>query len=335
MSNVPNWSRQPQPRPPSLKPRRVRGGVKLQSSEPPGSGSWTAARIVRLLEQAAEGSRLKEGLEYAKLGQTTRLNFDPGSITASVQGRVDRAYRTSLSLSTFNESKWESVVQAMSDQAVYAAKLLAGELPASIEDLFAPMGLRLFPAEPTDMTPACTCGDEQKWCKHACCIGYLLAERLAGDPFLMILLRGLPGDDLLEKIRQRRVVAGAVGGSVPVYAARVPGVSDMPSRPLEQCLENFWDAGTELNELDLQLEKPRVNHPLLRRLGPSPFQDGTARGGQPGVPRFPLVGLLATCYELISEATLRDASSEVPPPLTGPDHAQSQGDDATDTDHAS
>jgi uncharacterized Zn finger protein len=295
----------------------VRGGVKLHSAEPPGTGSWAAARIVRLLESAAEGARLKEGLEYAKLGQTLRMNYDPGSITASVQGRVDRAYRTSLALTTFNESKWESVVQAMSDQAVYAAKLLAGELPASIEDLFAPMQLRLFPAEPADMTPACTCGDEQKWCKHACCIGYLLAERLATDPFLMILLRGLPGEDLLEKIRQRRVVAGAVGGTVPVYAARVPGVSDMPSRPLDQCIENFWDGGSELGQIDLQLERPQVNHPLLRRLGPSPFQDGAARAGQPATPRFPLVGLLATCFELISEATLRDAATDTgsaPPP---------------------
>lgn len=304
----------PHPRPPSLKPRRVRGGVKLHSDQPPGSGSWAAARLIRLLEQAAEGARLVEGLEYAKIGQTARMNFEHGAITATVQGRIDKPYRVSLAMSTYSESQWTGVVQAMSDQAMYAAKLLAGELPASIEDLFAPVGLRLFPAEPGDLTPACTCGDEQRWCKHVCCITYLLAERFATDPFLIFLLRGIPGDDLLEKIRQRRAIAGAIGGTVPVYAARVPGVSDSSSPTLEETAEHFWEAGPELEQLDAPLEKPQVTHPLLRRLGPSPFQDPKGAAGS-GAPKFPLVGLLATCYEMVTEATLREAEGEVLPDL--------------------
>jgi len=35
---------------------------------------------------------------------------------------------------------------------------------------------------------------------------------------------------------------------------------------------------------------------LLRRLGPSPFPEG----------RFPLIGLMATCYQLIGEAAIRE-----------------------------
>lgn len=302
----------PHPRPPSLKPRRVRGGVRLHSDQPPGSGSWAAARLVRLLESVAEGARLVEGLEYAKLGQTARMNFDQGMITATVQGRIDKPYRASLSMSTYSEAQWIGVVQAMSDQAMYAAKLLAGELPASIEDLFAPVGLKLFPSEPADLTPACTCGDEQRWCKHICCMTYLLAEKFAGDPFLIFLLRGIPGEDLLEKIRQRRAIAGAVGGTVPVYAARVPGVSDISAPGLDECVEHFWESGPELEQFDAPMDKPQVTHPLLRRLGPSPFQDpkGTTTTG---APKFPLVGLLATCYEMITEATLKEAEGQVLP----------------------
>jgi len=312
----------PHPKPPSLKPRRVRGGVKIQSDQPPGSGSWAAARLIRLLESAAEGARLVEGLEYAKIGQTARMNFEHGTITATVQGRIDKPYRVSLSMSTYSESQWTGVVQAMSDQAVYAAKLLAGELPASIEDLFAPVGLRLFPAESTDLTPACTCGDEQRWCKHVCCITYLLAERFATDPFLIFLLRGIPGDDLLEKIRQRRAIAGAVGGTVPVYAARVPGVSDSMAPTLEESADHFWDAGPELDQLDVPLEKPQVTHPLLRRLGPSPFQDPKGTTGTGG-PKFPLVGLLATCYEMVTDATLREAEGDVLPDTPPPSEEES------------
>src|SRR5207253_2574024 len=70
--------------------------------------------------------------------------------------------------------------------------------------------------------------------------------------------------------------------------------------PLEQTLETFWDSGSGLDRLDLPIEPPPVSHPLLRRLGPSPF----AAGG------FPLVGLLATCYEQISESVLSEEEGE-------------------------
>lgn len=319
----------PLPKPPSLKPRRVRGGVKLQSDLAPGAGSWSAARLIRLLEQAAEGARLVEGLEYAKIGQTARLNFETGVITATVQGRIDRPYRVSIAMATFSEAQWDGVVAAMSDQAVYAAKLLAGELPASIEDLFGPAQLRLFPAEPADLTPACTCGDEQRWCKHVCCVMYLVAERLSTEPMLIFSLRGLPGEELLEKIRQRRAVASAVGGMIPVYAARVPGVTDASAEPLEATLERFWEAGPELEQLDTPMDRPTVTHPLLRRLGPSPFQD--PKDAASGVRKFPLVGLLATCYDIVSDQAAREAEGEI---LPEPSDNSEAGDIPGDTDNS-
>jgi hypothetical protein len=69
-------------------------------------------------------------------------------------------------------------------------------------------------------------------------------------------------------------------------------VDDMTYPALEEVLDRFWDAGPGLHEIDLPLDPPPVSHPLLRRLGPSPFPNA----------QFPLVGLLASCYETISEA---------------------------------
>ena len=64
--------------------------------------------------------------------------------------------------------------------------------------------------------------------------------------------------------------------------------------PLDACLDRFWEAGEELDEVDAPIAPPEVSHPLLRRLGPSPFEAS----------RFPFVGLLATCYDVISKAAL-------------------------------
>jgi hypothetical protein len=58
------------------------------------------------------------------------------------------------------------------------------------------------------------------------------------------------------------------------------------------------DAGSGLSQLDIPLDAPKVSHPLLRRLGQSPFT---------GVAAFPLVGLLASCYDTISRDALRAA----------------------------
>jgi hypothetical protein len=149
------------------------------------------------------------------------------------------------------------------------------------------------------------------WCKHACCLAYLVAERLTTDPFLIFTLRGLPREELLERLRQRRAVAGAGTGTVPVYAPVIPGVSDVEAPPLEECVEHFWDLGPEIEQVDMPVERPEVSHPLLRRLGPSPFGVG---GG-----KFPLVGLLATCYDVISEAVLKAEENGAPEPRMSAD----------------
>lgn len=357
----------PAPRPLPAKPRKVRGGVKLPAGDiaPPSSHTaWASQRWLRLVEQAAVGQPLVEGLEYARLGQTKRLEATPGQVAGAVQGRAERPYTTRIALTPLTPEQWEKVVLAMSEGAIYAAKLLSGELPPNIEDIFGPLGLKLFPTDPSELKVSCNCaqimaaresamsvrtlgsqsaangaaarsgpaagtpapdsptdGAPNAWCKHICCVAYLIAHKLASEPFLMFTLRGMEGHDLLERLRQRRTLAGAAGGNTPVYPQRVPGVSDAPFPSLEESIEKFWDAGPGLEQIDLPLSPPPVSHPLLRRLGPSPFT-GTL---------FPLVGLLASCYDVIGEKAQRpdesapeaqsETSSEPPPSLEGDDES--------------
>lgn len=280
-------------REPPANPRRVRRGVKLKAALDELAQSWAAHRWLRLIEVAASGAAVAEGLEYARLGQTRSMEVEPGSVFGFVQGRADRAYRTRLTLERFVEEQWLAIVNAMADQAVYAAKLLAGELPTNIEDLCAPAGVRLFPVEPGDVKTECTCKEPQPWCKHAVCLAYLLAERLRTEHFAIFLLRGMPADELLDRLRQRRSLSGT-SGAAPVYVPRIEGVTDFEAPALDADPRGFWSAGPELRQVHAPLEPPKVSHPLLRRLGPSPFPES----------RFPLVGLLATCYELIGRDAL-------------------------------
>lgn len=281
-------------------PRRVRGGVKLKLKPDEQPVSWITQRLLRVAEDGAEGQVNREGLEYARAGQTKRLTIEGTLCEGIIQGRSDKPYKTELALSQYSAHDQEQIIHAMADQMRYAAKLLAGELPSNIEDVFAPLDLRLFPTEPTDLSPTCSCPDwkaDEPWCKHAVCLTALLAERLGNEPMQVFSLHGMPGEELIDGLRQKRAIGVQGPGPAPVLVPHIQGVSDLTSPPLEDQIDTFWTLGDELNELDTPIAPPKVNCVLLRRLGPSPF-----------VGSFPLVGLMQTCYELIGTSIIEQES---------------------------
>ncbi len=331
---------------PTLHPRRVVGGYRLVNRPPtvapgepvdasgdqpaPTGWTWASARWMRPVEQLASGDQLAEGLEYAKAGQVRSIELKPGIISARVQGRMPQAYRTSVRMPTFTPDQWEKVAASMSGQARYVAALLAGELPPNIEDLFAPAGLNLFPTSASDLSCSCECdvftgkphdfgpGDPSAppvapppkpakgaslgtpWCKHVCCLMFLVADKLGPNPMTVFMLRGMPEQDLVERLRQARALQGlqrSGASAIPVYSAHVPGVGGA-AVPLEESLANFWSPNDPdaLASLDMPIAPPEVSHPLLRRVGPSPFVGA----------KFPITGLLATCYDVISESVIRE-----------------------------
>lgn len=287
-----------------VNPRRVRGGLRTRKRAPDAPRHWVTERLSRLIDGAALGEALREGYEYARGGQTRRMSIEGGVVEGSIQGRASKAYTTTLRLAHYSAAERDAIVASMTEQPGYAAKLLAGEVPANIEDVFAPLGLRLFPSEAADIVTTCTCREPKPWCKHAVCLGALLAERLGDDPLLIFELRGTASDVFIAMLRDRRALSNQGPGPAIVYQPQIPGVSDRASEPLESVLDRFWDAGPELDLIDTPMEKPEISHVLLRRLGQSPFTES----------RFPLLGLLATCYEMISERAIEtvEEPGEVP-----------------------
>jgi len=323
----------------SHRPPALSAGQSAPTETDEGTGwTWAAARWMRPCEERAPGEQLSEGLEYARAGQTRQLEIKPGMVTAKVQGRMPQAYRTTIRLPTFTPEQWDKATQAMVAQAKYAAALLAGELPSNIEDMFAPAGLSLFPTGAADLSVSCECdvftgkprdfapvspvigpdgqpvppaprppvkpGPGVPYCKHVCCLMYLIADRMSTHPLTIFSLRGLAEGDLLERLRQARALQGLQRTGVtatPVYTPHVPGVNPQ-SVPLEQSIASFWTAPDPeaLAGLDMPIALPEVSHPLLRRVGPSPFLGA----------KFPLVGLLATCYDVISQSVIDSAAGE-------------------------
>lgn len=282
---------QPSRRPLPDKPRRVSGGVKLIRVTPE-ERHWTAQRWLRILEEGVDGAIFREGINHAQAGQTRSVEIACGAVTASIQGRRRAPHTVELKISAFPQSVWNLITDAVIEDPSLAAPLLVGALPLTVEDAFSAQQKSLLPRSLEEIEPTCTCiGTEGRWCWHAVCAARLAADVIHRDPLTLFRLRGQEPDDFIERIRRRRAAKGSALGASLAYspAINLPEMED--PTPIGECLEHFWEGDPAVfDQIDTTATPAVPTHALLRRLGTTPFTDVS----------FPLVGLLATCYDEIA-----------------------------------
>lgn len=269
-------------------------GKGRKGGAPPGATPWTRERWLRTFESEVDPFVFAEGVELARLGRARDMTVTRGEVGAVVADKPRGTRQASLKVQTLPHADWERATRALASQAVFAAKILAGELPPTIEDALAPAQVHLFPRE-GEVTPACSCARHGGWCRHSVAVAAAFADRLSREPFAVFELRGITPEDLLDRLRERRALEGDPGLQAGAAAMRrtMGGAGLSAGPPLDNVLDAFWDAGPGLDDIDTTPRAPEVRHALLRRLGPSPFGQGAGA--------FPMVGLLATCYDVISE----------------------------------
>jgi uncharacterized Zn finger protein len=190
--------------PPPARPRAVEGGLKARSTRGTIGQTWWSGRFVAVLEDIGLGNRLQRGRNYARRGQVISLDVDAGMVTARVQGSRAQPYRVRIGITAYGKAEWARLERALADNAWYAAKLLAGEMPEDIEDVFTEVGLSLFPSAPGELSLDCSCPDREVPCKHIAAAFYLLAEAFDEDPFTILAWRGRDREDLLANLQATR-----------------------------------------------------------------------------------------------------------------------------------
>jgi uncharacterized Zn finger protein len=231
---------------PAAKRIPVEDGLELRSRRGAIGESWWSRRFLSAIESILTGGRLTRGRTYARQGQVIDLGIGSGLVVAQVQGSRRTPYGVQISMPAASDVRWEAIVDALAAQAGYAARLLAGELPHEIEDVFAQAGVALFPERGSQLTTSCTCPDWATPCKHAAAVCYLMAEAFDDDPFLLLAFRGREREALLDELRDRRGVAVDEGGPSGPASPSVP-----PARvaPLADSLATFWSGGAGLAEV--------------------------------------------------------------------------------------
>jgi uncharacterized Zn finger protein len=269
------------------KPKEAKDGIKARSQRGAFAQSWWAKRWIAALEQLVDSGRLTRGRSYARQGQVLSIEETKDGIAARVQGSRSTPYKIKIQMSRLSDAEWEKVFDALAEQAIFSAQLLAGEMPQEIESAFETARVSLFPSRRADLQTDCSCPDYANPCKHVAATHYILGERFDEDPFLIFRLRGRTQEQVMEALRQRR--AGQVDFAEEMEEPEVV-------RPLEEHMAHFWGSSAPLDDFSVSIHAPAIEMPVLKRLGEANF-----------VPAPGLEALLHKAYRAVSEKAIQVA----------------------------
>jgi uncharacterized Zn finger protein len=318
MSRWSRWSPYPKPAPKRPPPER---GIKVKSI----GATWWGRRWVESLERLSSNysNRLARGRTYARAGRVHDLEVGPGKVSARVTGSRATPYEVTLRIAPLERTAWEKAVGAMARQALFAAELLAGQMPKEIDQAFRAAGRSLFPATEADLQTDCSCPDWANPCKHVAATHYVLGEAFDKDPFLLFELRGRGKEEVLGALRRLR--AGSDGAAQAVQGAAcspegVATVSLAGRDPAE--FERRRAPGLSLH---FRIEPPASPATLLRQLGAPPSWSLDETPAEVLAPLYQAAGALARDLALRTVDECAGVSSNSAEALAPRPRAPSQG----------
>ena len=249
------------------------------------TSAWWLRRWTKFLQQigvdadpaALRGLRVK------------RLEVQPGVIQAQVVERDNGATQVEVHFPTLTNGQWDAIIDELGRQAIFVAQLLAGDMPAEIEQVFANVGSWLLPASADVLEQRCAAAGEpleiaQTSCRPLSAVYAQLGEMVAEDPWLLLRLRGRDRQQVLATLQEKRnneaqelAVRSAPAANATVIqeqrAFYAPPFHNADTNletvaGLETRIADFWGRRKVLEDVHHHLVRPAVELALLRRLGP-------------------------------------------------------------------
>lgn len=241
----------------------VKGGIKLQSRRGESARSWWGQRWNDILYDYIDEGRLSRGRTYARRGQVVSIDVEKGTVHGVVQGSERQPYRLAIKMGRLSKKEWERMADSLMARPAIAAKLMAGQMPEELEDVFEDAGLSLFPK---DLKTDCDCYDWENPCKHIAAVYLILSEQFDRDPFLILRLRGMDQGELLDMMGVRLALDIVRDAGVSVLAPDTP-----EHEPLPVEMGAFWGREGSAKLQTRRADIPEVAAALPRRLGSFPF----------------------------------------------------------------
>ncbi|OKH29176.1 SWIM zinc finger family protein [Chroogloeocystis siderophila] len=258
------------------------------------SREWWSQRWLDLLDSYRFKKRLERARNYARQGNILGIQFEGAKVSARVQGTEPEPYHVSLFLEPFTDEQWGYVIETMSQRAIFAAKLLAGEMPPNIEEVFTANGLSLFPFTLSEVRSKCSCPDKANPCKHIGAVYYQLGDRFSEDPFVLFQLRGRTKNQIIDALRELRSAhqEEVVSTEPETISSTLDNASSVTSA-------SFWQYQEPLDP-DLVVIAPSTSSDVLEMLGAIPLSHDLADDSDANSSEI-LMNYLDTTYKQVAQ----------------------------------
>ncbi len=168
------------------------------------SDTWGGKWLHRLETTATfTNESLERGRAYALHDWQLEVDLEPGKAEALARSGPRIRNRASIEVPVLSENEWSIVIGLIADSSARTAALLDHEIDPYILAEAKSEGVNLLPA-PRSLKVNCSCRNWGELCKHSSAVVYLLADVFDEAPFDLLLWRGLPYEDLVERVHQRR-----------------------------------------------------------------------------------------------------------------------------------
>ena len=171
---------------------RAGNGFRAQDLRVVPRGAWWVKRWLQAIDGMRLGARAGRGKVDAEQGQITALCVNGTHVEASVLGARPDPYTVKIDFAPIVSPDGYESSAAFCERlgAMSIGRILAGEMPTLVDELFVVKGLSPYPTLGIDQF-WCSCPDWSKPCKHIAAVLYLLGDVLVREPTLLLRLRGV------------------------------------------------------------------------------------------------------------------------------------------------
>lgn len=203
--------------------------------------TWWSKAWARTLEEAAYAVEdLRAGRALARRGAVGHISVSAGRFVAPVD-EGDDTFTVEAAVERLDDDSTAMLVDVVAGGAGRIASLLAGDLPHPFVEAVEESGVELLPYA-GELAWTCSCSGWMDPCRHALAVGTQVGWLVAADPFVLLLVRGLPRDELLARL-QALGAAETDGGTdvddldtgldAALRAVRILELADDPDRGID------------------------------------------------------------------------------------------------------
>ncbi|MDR3076982.1 MAG: hypothetical protein LBU26_06740 [Synergistaceae bacterium] len=160
---------------------------------------WTEG-LINSLGEIASQKQINAAKNYARSGRVIVLSISSGLLEAKVQGSRKTPYSVRLVSFRPGGAEVERILRKIGEKAIYKAALMLGEIPSELYGIFQSSGVTWSLSGFMKSRQLCSCSEPERVCKHILAVLYVAGLAFDRDPFMLLKLKGLDRNYLMEAL---------------------------------------------------------------------------------------------------------------------------------------